>query len=137
MDGAPVGDVERDGLPKPFLVLLSKPAPSTTPPKDSSERAQRERFARMGRERDSTWLAISSYNPRVPFFIIKLQGTAHFSFSDAPFLMPSLLQGTGSSLSAARANALIVSYLAAFFDHFLRGAPLRLLSRGLTMATGR
>ncbi|MDB4872235.1 MAG: hypothetical protein JWL97_3239 [Gemmatimonadales bacterium] len=132
MDGAPVGDVERDGVPKPFLVLLSQPAPSAIPPKDSAERVHREQFARMGRERDSTWEAISSHSARVPSFIVKLQGTGHFSFSDAPFLMPSLLQGTGSTLSPIRAHILVVSYLTAFFDRFLRDAQPRLLTRGLT-----
>jgi hypothetical protein len=46
--------------------------------------------------------------------------------------MPSLLQGTGSTLTATRANDLVISYLTAFFDHFLRNAPVRLLTRGLT-----
>jgi dienelactone hydrolase len=132
MDGEPVGDVERDGVPKPILVLLSQPAPSNTLPKDSIERAHREAFARMGRERDSTWRAISGRNASIPAFIVKLQGTAHFSFSDAPFLMPSLLQGTGSTLTPTRANGLVISYLTAFFDHFLRDAPVRLLTPGLT-----
>ena len=139
MDGEPVGDVERDGVPKPILVLLSQPghsdgqaAQSVSQPADSSERAHREEFARMGRERDSTWRAIPGRNPSIPAFIVKLEGTAHFSFSDAPFLMPSLLQGTGSTLSATQANGLVISYLTAFFDHFLRDAPLRLLTPGLT-----
>jgi dienelactone hydrolase len=132
MDGAPVGDVERNGVPKPILVLLSQPAPSNSPPKDSIERAHREDFSRMGRERDSTWLAISGRNASIPAFIVKLPGTAHFSFTDAPFLMPSLLQGTGSTLSASRANGFVISYLTAFFDHFLRDAPVRLLTPGLT-----
>jgi dienelactone hydrolase len=133
MDGAPVGDVERDGVPKPILVLLSQPAGSKSPPpRDSIERAQREDFARMSRERDSTWRAIPGRNPSIPAFMVKLPGTAHFTFSDAPFLMPSLLQGTGSTLSATRANGLVISYLTAFFDHFLRDAPVRLLTPGLT-----
>jgi dienelactone hydrolase len=132
MDGAPVGDVERYGVPKPILVLLSQPAGSNSPPKDSIERAHREDFARMGRERDSTWRAISGRNASIPAFIAKLQGTAHFSFSDAPFLMPSLLQGTGSTLTATRANGLVISYLTAFFDHYLRDDPLRSLTPGLT-----
>lgn len=76
--------------------------------------------ARMGRERDSTWRAIAQKNAPMPAVIVRLRGTAHFSFSDAPFLMPSLLQGTGSTLSATTANALILSHLTRFFDHFLR-----------------
>jgi dienelactone hydrolase len=132
MDGAAVGDVDLNGVRKPSLVLLSQPAPSAAEPKDSAERAHRDEFARMGRERDSTWRAIALHSEPAPVFIVKLQGTAHLSFSDAPFLMPSLLQGTGSSRSATNANSLVVSYVNAFFDHFLRGARLRLLTRGLS-----
>jgi dienelactone hydrolase len=132
MDGAAVGDVERQGVPKPMLVLLSQPAGSKGEPKDSAERAHREMFARMGRERDSTWRTIAAYHAQVPSFIVKLRGTGHFSFSDAPFQMPSQLRGTGSTLSARESYARIISRLTAFFDHFLRGAPLRLLSSGLT-----
>lgn len=132
MDGAAVGDVEREGVPKPMLVLLSQPAGSASEPKDSAERAHREQFARMGRERDSTWRAIAERHAQVPNFIVKFRGTGHFSFSDAPFLMPSQLRGTGSTLSARESYARIVSHLTAFFDHFVRGAPLRLLSPGVT-----
>jgi dienelactone hydrolase len=124
MDGAPVGDVERMGVGKPILVLLSQPGGAVSEPKDSAERAHRDDFARMGRERDSTWSAIAGHHADVPAFIVKIRGTAHFSFSDAPFLMPSLLRGTGSTLGATRAQRLIVDALADFFDHFLRGAPL-------------
>jgi hypothetical protein len=85
----------------------------------------------MGRERDSTWRAIAERHAQVPSFIVKLRGTGHFSFSDAPFVMPSQLRGTGSTLSARESYARIVSRLADFFDHFLRGLPLRWLSPGL------
>jgi hypothetical protein len=46
--------------------------------------------------------------------------------------MPSLLQGTGSTLRAESAERLIVDLLADFFDHFLRGAALRRLHTGIT-----
>jgi hypothetical protein len=132
MDGAAVGDVERDGVGKPVLVLLSQPAPPAVPPKDSAERARREAFARMGAERDSAWLAIIGRHPDVPAYVTKLRGTGHFTFSDAPFLIPAQLRATGSTRGAAEAQALVVDHLTAFFDHFLRGAPLRRLQRGLS-----
>lgn len=132
MDGAPVGDVERAGVRKPILALLSEPGGPAAEAKDSAERVRHAEFARMGRERDSTWRAIVKHDAPIPVFVQVFRGTAHFSFSDAPFLMPSLLRGTGSTRSARDAYALIVSRLADFFDHFLRGAPLRLLKPGVT-----
>jgi dienelactone hydrolase len=135
MDGAPVGDVDASGVPKPILVLLSQPGGARHAPKDSAERAHQQAFARMGRDRDSTWLAIRQKNPKTPTYIVKLKGTAHMSFSDAPFLMPTLLQGTGSTLSATEANARINRYLLEFFGHFLRGRPITTLRPGLMSVT--
>lgn len=134
MDGEPVGDVEREGVAKPILVLLSQPAGAKTVPRDSAERAGRDARARMGRERDSTLQAIVARHPWAPAFVIKIRGIAHFSFSDAPFLMPALLEGTGSTLSASRAESLIVAELTDFFDHFLRGVSLRHLRVGTATA---
>jgi len=68
----------------------------------------------------------------VPAFVEILRGTAHYSFTDAPFLMPSLLRGTGSTLPAEEAQTRIVGMLIEFFDHFLRAEPLRALHPGMT-----
>ena len=86
----------------------------------------------MGRDRDSTWLAIRAKHPDVAAYIVKLKGNAHMSFSDAPFLMPTLLQGTGSTLSANEAHRRFIRFTLAFFDHYLRGYPVTLLQPGLT-----
>jgi dienelactone hydrolase len=130
MDGYPFGDVEEEGVGKPFLTLLSEPDRRHRPPaKDSAEAAQREQFAQMGRERDSTWEAIRGRFPRVSSFVVKLRGTGHMSFSDAPFQAPALLQGVGATLSPSQMDRLISDYLLAFFDHYIRGQPLRLLQR--------
>ncbi len=129
MDGATFGDVTTEGVGKPFLVLLSAPV-ALSPPKDSAERAQRERFAKMGRERDSSWAATMAMYPAVPGFVVKILGTGHMSFSDAPFQFPSEMQNTGSTLPPERAYWLVTERLLAFFDHFLKGEPLRLLHPG-------
>jgi hypothetical protein len=52
------------------------------------------------------------------------------SFTDAPFQFPTLLQETGSTLGADRAFRLASERLLEFFDHFLKGEPLRLLRPG-------
>jgi predicted dienelactone hydrolase len=127
MDGGPFGDVESRGVGKPFLVLLSQPDHrNRPPPRDSAEAAAREQFAQMGKERDSTWAAICAHDAREPCFVVKIRGTGHLSFSDAPFLAPSLLRDVGATLSPRRQYRLIADNLLEFFGHFLRGNALRL-----------
>jgi len=132
MDGAPVGDIERDGIVKPTLVMLSQPAAASAAPGDSVERRRRAAFARMDRERDSTWKAITARGDSASAFVVKIVGTAHFSFSDAPFRFPASLQGARATMSASRSHSVIISRLVDFFDHFLRRRPLRVLRAGLT-----
>jgi dienelactone hydrolase len=129
MDGDTFGDVDEAGVGKPFLVLLSEPVHQSAPT-DSAHRAEREQLAQMGRERDSAWAATLAKVPDVPGFVVKVAGTGHMSFTDAPFQFPVLLQETGSTLSADRAFRLIAERLLDFFDHFLKGEPLRLLRPG-------
>jgi dienelactone hydrolase len=128
MDGDVFGDVEERGVGKPFLVLLSQPDHSRRPPpKDSADAAQRAAFAQMGRERDSSWAAIRAFTPNVPSYVIKLAGTGHFSFSDAPFQMPHQLRNVGATLSPLAMHTQIADSLESFFDHYLLGRPLRAL----------
>jgi hypothetical protein len=85
----------------------------------------------MGEERDSLWSAIGAHNGDIPWFVVKLRGTGHFSFSDAPFQMPVLLRDVGATLTPARAHGLAAELLLDFFNHFLRGHSLRLLKPGV------
>jgi dienelactone hydrolase len=125
MDGYPFGDVEQQGVGRPFLVLLSQPGgDNTSPPRDSAEANHRRQFAQMGRERDSSWAAICAHDSHAPCFIVKMKGTGHMSFSDAPFVAPVLLRDVGATLSPARMHRLIADKLLEFFDHFLRGPSL-------------
>jgi dienelactone hydrolase len=132
MDGDVFGDVETTGIGKPILVLLSQPDRRRRPPaRDSAESARREEFARMGRERDSTWTAICARQRGAPCFVVKLVGTAHFSFSDAPFQMPSQLRGVGATRTPAEMHRAMTVRLLDFLDHELRSKPLRILEAGL------
>jgi pimeloyl-ACP methyl ester carboxylesterase len=131
MDGQPFGDVEVLGVGKPFLVLLSQPARSTIPPKDSAEARHREEFAKMGRERDSMWTAIMARHPNVPSFVVSIEGTGHMTFSDAPFELPSQLKGVGATLSPRDMDSLVKDYLLDFLDHFLKGKVTLKLNPGL------
>ena len=132
MDGDVFGDVEARGIAKPILVLLSQPDHRGRPPaRDSAESARREAFARMGRERDSTWTAICARQDGAPCHVVKLVGTAHFSFSDAPFQMPRQLRDVGATLTPAEMHRATAERLLDFLDHELRGRPLRVLEQGL------
>jgi dienelactone hydrolase len=132
MDGDAFGDVETERIGKPILVLLSQPDHShRSPPRDSAEAAQRERFAQMGRERDSTWTAICARQGDAPCYVAKLIGTGHFTFSDAPFQIPTELQGVGATLSPDAMYRATTRRLLAFLDSTLRGEPTRLLERGV------
>lgn len=132
MDGDTFGDVDAEGVGKPILVLLSHPVFSSVP-QDSAGNAARERLLQMGRERDSSWAATVDKQPGVPAYIVKVAGTGHMSFSDAPYLFPSALQGTSSTLDRDVAFKLISEKLLSFFDHYLNGARLKHLKPGTVM----
>ncbi len=120
MDGDPFGAVEAERIGKPTLVLLSEPdRRNDAPPRDSAEAGRRERFAQMGRERDSMWTAICSRNGSVPCSLRKLRGTGHMSFTDALFVAPSLLRGVGATAPPHDAFATIVGYLTSFLNTHL------------------
>jgi len=132
MDGDVFGDVETSGIGKPILVLLSRPDHRGRPPaRDSADSTRRQEFARMGRERDSTWRAICARQRGAPCFVVKLVGTAHFSFSDAPFQMPSQLRDVGATLTPAMMHRAMVDRVLDFLNHELRGRPLRVLEPGM------
>ena len=138
MDGAMFGDVETSGVGKPILVLLSEPDRRGRPPaRDSAEVARRANFARIGRERDSAWTSICALQRGAPCFVTKLIGTGHFSFSDAPFQIPSQLRDVGATLTPAAMHGAISERMLDFLDHFLRGAPLRVLQPGMSSVRAR
>jgi dienelactone hydrolase len=120
MDGAPFGDVETEGVGKPILVLLSQPdRRRDPPPRDSAEATRRRRFLEMGRERDSSWTAICALQRGAVCDVVKLRGTGHFSFTDAPFQYPAQLAGVGATLKPAEMHRAVTSRLLAFFDRTL------------------
>ncbi|MBI3792497.1 MAG: aspartyl protease family protein [Gemmatimonadetes bacterium] len=108
-DGDVFGDVGTQGVRRPFLVLLSEPDHrGQRPPRDSAERAARARFAAMGRARDSGWAAIQALSRDQPSSVIKVLGTGHFSFSDAPFTIQRQLRDVGATLAPSAMHARMV-----------------------------
>ncbi len=131
MDGSPFGEASAKPIGKPFLVLLSEPDHrDQPPPADSVEAKRRADFARMGRERDEEWQQIGGRNGAVPWHVVKLLGTGHFSFSDGPFQLPMQLQGVGATMAPIDMLRATEALLLDFFGHYLGGAPLVRLAPG-------
>jgi hypothetical protein len=58
-----------------------------------------------------------------PVWVAFIAGTGHFSYSDAPFVMPSAITRFGGRIIAAeRGLAVASTVIRAFFDRELRGA---------------
>ncbi len=133
MDGSPFGEAATKAIRKPFLVLLSEPDQRDRPPAaDSAEARRRAEFARMGRERDEEWAMIGKRNGTVPWHVVKILGTGHFSFSDGPFQLPMQLQGVGATLAPIEMHQVTERLLLDFFGHYLDGRPLAHLRGGAT-----
>jgi Predicted dienelactone hydrolase len=121
LDGYPFGEAETEGVTRPFLTLLSEPGGRREPvPTDSAAVEHARRFRQMGLERDSLWASIEARHPEVPSRVLKLVGTAHMTFSDAPFVAPTLLRGVGATVDAYVASRRVLRLVQSFFDRYLR-----------------
>jgi pimeloyl-ACP methyl ester carboxylesterase len=126
LDGAPFGKVEERGIGKPTLLMLSSPIYS-----DEEQRKKGrtpEMVEAMGRERRALFEGIITKAGRVPAYYVRVSGTGHMSFSDAPFVMPDLITRFGGRIiDAKRGHEIVTAYLRQFFDRHLRGVPGELL----------
>lgn len=107
LDGSVWGKVETEGVNRPYLVMLNVPGEARRPPEA------------MRKQRDAEWSAIvSKKNTRA--YIVKIDGTFHFSFSDFPFIVPdSLLKKSGADISPQRGYEIISNTLREFFAFYL------------------
>jgi predicted dienelactone hydrolase len=63
-----------------------------------------------------------------PDYLMTIQGTAHYDFTDLPMLTPLAAQlGLKGPLSGPRVLRIIDDYLLAFFDQYLKGQPATVL----------
>lgn len=62
------------------------------------------------------------------FYAVTLRGTGHSSFSDVPYIVPLRRINQAGPIEPSRATAATLAFTQAFFDHYLRGEPLRLLN---------
>ena len=127
LDGAPFGRVLHEGARKPTLLLLE--SPDYTDADLAAKGRTREQWEAMGRKNNSLWAALG-VNRGVPVYKVKIRGTGHLSFSDAPFVMPSTITEFGGRILDAQTTFnRITTYLLAFFDQYLRGKASVLLTR--------
>jgi dienelactone hydrolase len=112
--GEPMADFVSTGTAKPTLLLRSEPVYSEADfARRGMTRAQWEQRGAAGR------VAIDSVVSRAhaPFWVASVRGTGHFSFTDAPFVMPTTITRFGGRIIAPeRGLDVIVEALGAFFD---------------------
>ena len=118
MDGAPFGDALH-GASAPLLVLRSKPMYSET---DLRKRGRtRKQWETMGEEVRRTWTSFRSKSKTKDLTIIFVKGAGHFSFSDAPFVMPdSITRFGGEMMDPNRGQEVIGTCVVEFLNDHLR-----------------
>jgi dienelactone hydrolase len=114
MDGAPFGQ-SLEGAVRPVLVLQSKPLYSDA---DLAKRARtREQFEKAGAESRKTWTELTTKSGGNPIFVMSVLGTGHFSFSDAPFVMPdTITRFSGNIIDPLRGYSVITSCVLEFLE---------------------
>ena len=115
--GEPLADFVGRGVTQPILFLRSQPLYDDT---TLARRGMtREAWAERG-EAGRRELAAFAARSRGPVLVARVAGTGHFSFTDAPFVMPSAISRFGGRIIAAdRGWTAITSTLRAFFDRQL------------------
>src|SRR5262249_38075348 len=89
LDGSPFGKVREVGIQKPTLVMRNSPIYSD---EDLAKRGRtREQWEQMGRDGKKIWDSILPQNKNIPIYSIKVAGTGHMSYSDAPFVTPDTI----------------------------------------------
>lgn len=114
MDGAPFGQ-SLEGAVRPVLVLRSKPLYSDA---DLAKRGRTlEQFEKAGAESRRTWTEFAAKSGINPVSVLSVLGTGHFSFSDAPFVMPETITRFGGNvINPLRGYSVITSCVLEFFD---------------------
>lgn len=120
LDGTAFGKVATEGVGRPFLVMLNVPAKGHRPPPE------------MARQRDAEWEKIITAK-KTTAYIVKVEGTFHYSFTDLPLIVPAeLFRKNGADLDPERGLQIITRILNEFFEIHLKNkksADLRALAK--------
>jgi hypothetical protein len=114
LDGYPYGDVVQAGLDRPFMTLWSEPPSPSDANWQQATLDMRTMESRLGGDG----------------YQLMIRGARHFNFTDnsvffAPFLK---LRGGLGTIDGRRFLSITTSYIAAFFDHYLKGHAESLLA---------
>lgn len=118
-DQEPLAEFVDTGVGKPTLFLRSKPLYGD---EDFARRGiTREEWEKRGEPGRRAFAAFATRS-RGPVCTAYVAGTGHFSFSDAPFVMPSAISRFGGQIIDARRGLLVIStVLAGFFEAVFEG----------------
>jgi dienelactone hydrolase len=132
LDGAPFGKVTQEGLKKPTLIMRSGPIYSD---EDLARRGRtRAQWEEMGRQGRAMWGSLFQKSKSVMVYSIKINGTGHMSYSDAPFVMPDTITRFGGQIiDAKRGHEIMSHYIRDFFDKYLNGKSSELLDGSQTV----
>ncbi|HVP65219.1 MAG TPA: alpha/beta fold hydrolase [candidate division Zixibacteria bacterium] len=121
MDGAPFGESLK-GTVAPLLVLQSHPIYSDA---DLAKRGRtREYYEKLGEQARKQWADIRTNSGGVYVEILSIAGTGHFSFSDAPFVMPTTITRFGGKIiDPLRGYTVITGCVREFLDETATRKP--------------
>jgi hypothetical protein len=118
-DKEPLADFVARGASKPTLVLRSQPLYDDTT--FARRGITREQWAKQG---EAGRIALEEFveRSRGPVRVAYVAGTGHFSFTDAPFVMPSAITRFGGRIiQPERGWLVITTVLRTYFDTELAG----------------
>jgi dienelactone hydrolase len=106
MDGAAFGEVAEKGLGTGALVLLSHV--DHTDAELKARGRTREQLEAMGKQRTAEWQRVLAPAGGA-VWVMRVQGTGHFTFSDGPFTMPNTITSFGGILIDSKRGLAVIS----------------------------
>lgn len=126
LDGAPFGKIIEAGVKRPTLLMRSGPIYSDE--ELARKGRTRAQWDEMGRKGQAMWDTVFERSKDIPFYIVKVHGAGHMSFSDAPFVMPDVINRFGGRIiNANRGFEIMSHYIRDFFGKYLSGKESILL----------
>jgi dienelactone hydrolase len=126
LDGSLFGEVQRNGLKKPFMFIEEDTLPPSARP-SALELSKLGNAARVDVALDE---GDDSMFQKSDGFRIRLHGSTHASFTDRTLFSPIHSLSDAGRIAPRREYFIIRSYAAAFFQEALQGKPSPLLDSG-------
>lgn len=128
-EGEPLAQCVNSGVAKPALILRSKPLYGEA---DFARRGiTREQWEARGAAGKIALAELASRSP-ARLVVATVAGTGHFSFSDAPFVMPAAITRFGGQIIEPRRGWLVITgAIRAFLEQELAAPPGRTLADAL------